>query len=201
MQTKQIAELLLALLIGVIFISSYVSTTDYNSQTSTTTVPATAYGQSITKVTLAAYSNPMYVNVACKNSSIQNSTMNLVQSNLTALESNDSVLQFYATGTNVSIAAENMTPLQIYTYLQGKAGTNASACLRGYATARLELPSYVNVTVGTQKAGIYLPQSDLNTSIVLPMNNSIGSKLSAKLSMFITSNATVYGPVSVVIIS
>ncbi len=197
MDKKRLTELALALFVGIIFISSYVSLTNYNTQSATTTIPGTAYAQGLAVVAISGYGSPLYLNVSCSNAALENRTIGIVTSNLTALESNSSVLDFFATGKNISVAAQNMSAYGIYSFITGKVGPNASECIKGYAVAFLSLPPLINVTVGSQGLQVPVPHKYANQSVFTAINKTIGTKLSVKVSMLLTQNGSIYGPLSI----
>ncbi len=202
MDRKKLMELVAALFIAVIFISSYISLTSYNATQATTSVPGTAYAQAISTARLTHYSSPMVVDISCQNSTAKNHTSDIVNATLSALESNSLVLNFYSVGTNISIAPENMDSYSIYSLLQNRTGSSGAACMKGYATAYISLPQQLNITItGGQQLAIPVPGSYANESVYLEMNRTIGSVLYVKESMLVTQNGSIYGPMSIVLLS
>ena len=201
MDKKRLAELGLAIFVAIIFISSYVSLTNYNSATATTTIPATAYAHSYATAVITGYSNPLYMNVACHgDASLENLATNSVTASLTALEANSSILDFIPSGTNISIASENMSTYGIYTYVTGRLDAQEAQCIHSYAIAHLLLPPLLNVTVGSQALQVQLTTAQMNQSIYTALNKSLGTKVKVKVSMLLTQNGSIYGPMSILLV-
>jgi hypothetical protein len=199
---KKLSQLGLAIFIAIIFISSYVSLTNYNSQqATTTTVPQTAVAQGVVQARLTGYGGPMYFLINSKNTTIVSESSNVIISNLTVLEVNNSVLDFYQTGRNISVAPENMSAFQVYSFIKGKLNQTLTNDTAAYATAYLELPSLINLTVGTQKVQVAVPSSYLNQSVPLAMTYPTGSDVRLKILTDITANGTVYGQMNLVVLT
>lgn len=199
MEKKRLAQLFLALFIGIIFISSYVSLVNYNSQQQArTTVPQTVYAQALANGIIIGYGNPMHLSVSGQNASARSTASNIIDSNLTKLEENGSVLDFYAAGDNVTVASQNSSSYQVYSFIVARLGPSLSGTLSANATAYVELPQEMNFTIGTQKARLPIPPSYLNQSMVLPLWYGIGRQIRVKASALVTANGTIYGQMSVV---
>lgn len=198
---KRLTQLALALFVGIIFISSYVSLTDYNSQQSaTTSIPVTYFAQGFAEANVVGYSTPLYFSLTCNSPAIRSLASNAITDNLTILEDNNSVYNVFSSGRNISVEPGNMSEHRIYSFVSGGLNSTLSNCTSASATVIARLPSTVNMTVGTQTAPIQIPQSSANVSIVLPIKYTIGTSVKVKLSTTVTANGTVYGPIITILL-
>jgi len=201
MDKKVLTQLALAIFVGIIFISSYVSLTNYNSQqAATTSTPATYFAQGFAEAKVVGYGTPLYFNLTCKSPATMSIASNIITGNLTILEDNNSVFNFFSSGSNISVEPGNMSEYKIYSFVSGNITPAVSNCISASATVIAELPSMVNLTVETQTAKIQIPQSSANTSILLPINYTIGTSVKVKLSTLVTPNGTVYGPINIIVL-
>ncbi len=201
MEKKALAQLALAFFIGLIFISSYISLTNYNSQQSaTTTIPSTYFAQGFAEAKVVGYGSSLYFNLTCKSPAIRSLANNAISENLTVLENNNSVFNFYSSGRDISVEPGNMSAYQVYSFVSSKLNSTIYNCTSVLATILVKLPGIINLTVGTQKVGVQVPKVDSNASILLPINYTVGKPVRVKLSTLITANETVYGPINIVVV-
>ncbi len=201
MDKKRISELALAIFIALIFLSSYISLTTYNSQQpQVTSQPQTAYAQSITNAVVTGYGGPLVFNLTCKNKTVQLLASNAISSYSAQLEDNNSVLNFYTSGGGTFVAPGNMSAYKIYQYITGKLNSDEKNCTATYGTAYMELPPILNMEVGSQSVQIPLTQSERNISFSSQINRTIGTRLNVRVSSLIDANGTIYGPISVVLL-
>ncbi len=201
MDKKRLTEALLAIFVAVIFISSYVSLVNYNTpQNATTTLPATIYAQGVANAILSGYGGALYLNITCKNHTYAAETVNTLTVYLNRLEDNNSILNYFNSGWNISVAPENMSTYSVYNGAIAQLNGDESACVAGYATAFAKLPQTVYMNTGTQVAPVALAQREQNASFPSEISLPAGASLRVKLSALITSNGTIYGPISLVLI-
>lgn len=202
MEKKKLLELVAAIFIAAIFISSYISLANYNSgsASSTTTIPQTVYGQGSTNGIIYGYASPISINVACSNSINDNLTISNLSSKLTAMENNNSVSNFYNSNLNFQVASGNLSPYQIYTYLENTTAPAQFGCINFTGPAELRLPQFINFTVGAQKANLPINASYRNATITLPLSKGINKQVKLRVSVLITVNGTLYGPMTVSVI-
>jgi hypothetical protein len=201
-EKSRLVQLALALFVGLIFISSYVSLVNYNSQQSTTsTIPATYFAQGFANAVVSGYTSPMYFNVTCSDHATASIAGNEISRRLNLLEVNNSVFNFYSSGRNVSVEPGNMSAQQIYSSVTGSMNQSAANCTLAYSTDVISLPAAANFTVGAQNIAVIVPRTQANATIVLPISYGIGSHVRLKLSTLVTANATIYGPIEITVLS
>ena len=198
---NKLTQILLAVFIALIFISSYVSLTNYNAQQSTvSTTPPTFFAQGFAKAKVVGYGNSMYINLTCKNQTLADAASSAINSNLTKLYKNNSIYNFYSAGSSIPIEPGNMSAYSIYSFIKGKLTAQQANCISSSAVTILQLPAIVNLSVGTQTNQSHMPQSSINQSLQLPINYTIGSIVRVKFSTTVTSNWTIYGPINLVVL-
>ena len=121
MDTKKLWFLIAAIVVALMFISSYVSLTTYSSsQPQTTTIPNTVFGQAIINGIVTGYGTaPVAITVRCHNASYINSTASNVTRILNRLEGNNSIFNFYNTNMDFHVAMGNQSTYGMYTYFKG----------------------------------------------------------------------------------
>ena len=198
---NRLTQILLAVFIALIFISSYISLTNYNAQqTTVSTTPPTYFAQGFAKAKVVGYGNSMYINLTCRNQSISAAAANIITSNLTKLYTNNSIYNFYSAGSSIPIEPGNMSAYVIYSFIKEKLTAQQANCISSSAVTILQLPAIVNLSVGTQTNQSHMPQSSINQSLQLPINYTIGSIVRVKFSTTVTSNWTIYGPINLVVL-
>ena len=200
---NRIIQLALALFVGLIFISTYISRTNYNSEQVTTSIPQTIYAFGFANVSITGYGTPMSFNLTSNNSALRSAAANIIVANLTTLYYNSSILNYpYLSGTSISVAPENMSVQQVYSFISSKLNSTLLNSTIVYATTSLSIPQVVNVsTGGPQKFKILIPEGSRNASITLPIKYKVGDQLKAKISMLVTANGLEYGPISLIIMN
>lgn len=198
MNRKKIAELIIALLIAAMFVSSYISLTTYGNQGSaTTTVPQTVFGQASATGFITSYQTPLSITVACANSIHNNATITNMSLVLGNMENNNSISNFYNSNNNFQVAGGNITIYQVYTYFQKSPNATRFNCLNFTSPARIYLPPFLNMSIGAQKVEITLNGTQRNVSLTTSLSKGINTKVKLRIGALITSNGTVYGPMSV----
>ncbi len=198
---NRLTQILLAVFVALIFISSYVSLTNYNTQqTTVSTSPPTYFAQGFAKAKVAGYGNSMSINFTCKNQTIESGASNVITANLTKLYDNNSIFNFYSAGSSIPIEPGNMSAYAIYSFIKGKLTAQEVNCTSSSAVTILQLPAIVNVSVGTQTNQSHIPAGSINQSLQLPLNYTTGSIVRVKFSTTVTSNWTIYGPINLVVL-
>lgn len=203
MQKSKLAGLGLGLLVALVFISSYISLTNYNSQSQkTTSIPATYASVGITKGKLIAYTSPFYFNIVCKNASIDNATAQIINENLSILQNNNSILTSYPVNSkNISVAAANMSVYSIYKFITSKLSAPEQACVSAYSNAVVFLPQAVNMTIGNQRYLVGIPSLYRNATFISPISRGINQTITVKIYATVAQNGTVYGTPQIVILN
>ncbi len=202
MQKNSLSQLALALFIGLIFISTYISLTNYNSsqQTSTTTVPPTAFAEGFAEGTIIGYGTPLYFNATCSNTIIQNASITSISNSLDILQKNNSISSFYPSGESIIVAPQNMNAYQINDFINETINATESKCISSFAMTYVRIPGALNLTANGQKILIPVPANSTNESIILNPTYKQGSTIRLKVSTLLTANGTIYGPINIVVL-
>lgn len=195
MQKKQIIEFLIGLFVAIIFITSYVSLTNYtgSSQSSTTTIinAETIYASGNTNAMITGYSPIISTNVGCKNSTLANSTESLLTNSLTNMENNNTVSNFYSVGTKFIIDSGTMPSPQVYTYLSGRIAPSAYNCTQFSGTADISLPPFVTMKVESQSLAVAIPPTQQNSTIAVNFTRNMEGSMPVHVASLIYANGTV----------
>ncbi len=199
MDKKKAGELIVAIIIAAMFISSYVTLTNFGTAPgqSTTTVPLTVYGQGIANGTVSGYGSPVSITVSCSNNSNNNATMSNVTTALTSLENNNSVSNFYNSGLNFDVALGNITSHDLYNYIKNSTAPVQFGCLNFTGPVYVSLPESISFTVGSQSVLLPINKTYVNTTLNLPLQDAIGTQIKLRVSALITANGTIYGPMNI----
>lgn len=186
MEKKKLIELVAAIFIAVIFISSYAAfggNSGPAAKATTTTVPQLVYVSGAAKADVVSYGKGININVMCPDSSAINSSL---ETFLVSLTSNGLV-----SGSGIglqTIELGNATAPEMYSILAAKLGKNAT-CTQIVATqATVELPSRINVTYAGGSTAIFIPPSQRNYTEALNLTNSTGQKIGVWVETFVTEN-------------
>ncbi len=186
-------ELLAAIFIAVIFISSYAAYGanlgnggaaggSGQNRSATTTIPPVG-GKA--RAGIASYGTVLDVNVTCANATRVASSLN---GYLNALESNGSIGNFYSPENNqVLVQLGNLTAPRLYGALAARLGSNATCT--GFTTqATLLLPGTLNTTYGK----VRIPTALRSYPIGLALSNTTGGNVSVSVLALVARNGTAY---------
>ncbi len=156
MQKKSMAEIILAVLVGLLFISSYsaigsLSGGNGNSKgsTATTTIPQTVYSYGFANAMILNYTPSLVVNVSCgKNTS---SVLTYIDNIVSGLQNNNSVANSYEVGSKILVLSGNMNSRAFYRYVNSALNASSAACTGFQGTVQVSLPAAINFTVSGQQ--------------------------------------------------
>ena len=178
LEKKKLAELLAALFVGVIFISSYAafggSSGGQTQKQTTTTVPGTVYvsGSAVAKV--VSYGKLVDVKVSCRNASAASKGLSDFMS---ALENNGLIGNFYSPADNETlIELGNTTAPAIYAALSEELGKNATCTAISATQATVQIPSRINVTYTGGSTTLTIPAGQRNYSESLSLTSNTSNK-------------------------
>ncbi|MHB1829830.1 MAG: hypothetical protein ACYCO0_00355 [Candidatus Micrarchaeaceae archaeon] len=177
MNKSKLFQFGLAFFVAAIFLSSYFSLINYNPQQSATTAAQTVLAVGIGNATLTGYGGAIYFNITSKNTALRSIASNIINSNLTLLEVNNSIIGPSGSQYNISAAPENMSTYKIYLFIAGKLNTTLLNSTQAYATAHFQLPQEMNFSIGltgTQIARLPILQRNQSVS-AFPLRYAIGS--------------------------
>lgn len=193
MVNKRAAEIVLAIFVAAIFLSSYASLagTNSNTQSSTTTVvavPQTFYGVGYANATFEGYNNTLTMVYLCNDSSIYSgSASNL----LTGLEINNSIFSYFSSGNNVTVQTNSMDLTSLRSYLVDNMNVSEN-CLTFYYRADILLPSTVTMSISGKQYNIPITQSMNHYSLMVPYNSSTNKNIRVKIAALVEQNGTIY---------
>ncbi|MCL5100770.1 MAG: hypothetical protein M1122_02350 [Candidatus Marsarchaeota archaeon] len=193
MVNKRAAEMVLAIFVAAIFLSSYASLagTNSNTQSSTTTVvavPQTFYGVGYANATFEGYNNTLTMVYLCNDSSIYSgSASNL----LTGLEINNSIFSYFSSGNNVTVQTNSMDLTSLRSYLVDNMNVSEN-CLTFYYRADILLPSTVTMSISGKQYNIPITQSMNHYSLMVPYNSSTNKNIRVKIAALVEQNGTIY---------
>ncbi len=199
MNKSKLFQFGLALFVAAIFLSSYFSLINYNSQHTPTTTVQTVLAVGIGNATLTGYGGALYFNITSKNAALRSIASNIINSNLTMLEANNSIIGTSGTQYNISAAPENMSTYEIYLFIAGKLNSTLLNYTKAYATAHFQLPHAMNFSIGLAGTQIVrLPILQRNQSVsAFPLRYTIGSSHRIKvIANFILNRSNVTGATS-----
>jgi hypothetical protein len=190
---KKTMELVAAIFIAVIFVSSYAayggnfgnsgqaSNSGANANATTTIPPVSGSA----RASIVSYGTVLDVNVSCANASAVASSLN---GYLNALESNGSISNFYSPeNSEILVQLGSYSATALYGALSGRLGKNA-ACTSFASQATVQLPSIMNVTGGK----IRIPGSLRNYPLGLKLSNNMSSSVGVSVLALIAENGTAY---------
>jgi hypothetical protein len=194
MDRKKIMQMLLLVFVAVIFLTAYASFDSFNSQqqqTSSTTsvVPSTAYASGFANATLSGYENITTVSVTCKAASPL--TLSL-QSALSGLEANSSVLSYYQSQGQFIIENGNMPVPAFYSYLMSGLNATSRNCTSVLTGINAVLPQVISLEVAGQSYQIPVPEAMRARTVQLPALTNLSVKVPLKISALLTVNGTLY---------
>ncbi len=193
MNKKKTLEVVILLVIGAAFVSSYaisfsgIGTTRVSS-TTTTVAPSTTYAYGFANAMILNFSNDLQVSPICNDSA---GTINEVSNLTLKLEANGSVTNEYSLGSGIDIQTGTMNAGEFYGYASNMLSSNAIKCVEFSGTAFVELPQTINFTISGQKYPLGLSQAMRDYQI--PINLSYtGNVILLRVSGLVEGNGTVY---------
>ena len=197
MEKKKLAELLGAIFVAAIFLSSYASFANQSPQntTSISSAIATYYAVGYANASITGYNSILSINIMCR-AAVQNSTVNRIGSSIASLENNGSVLTSSANRTGFQVAPGELDSYSIYNYIYRKLDSNSTACASFSTPATVSLPLMINMSVQGQTLGISIPQGAVQQQVNLDLTQNMSRSMRLRVSALITRNGTVYGSIT-----
>ena len=201
MEKKRMIELVGALFIAMIFLTSYAAFSNSGSRPSAnTTAPVqvqTYYATGRTQANITSYGQVLAVNVSCSNSTAVSSSLNRM---LAAMESNGSVSNFYSPMQGrILVQLGNYTAYKAYSLLAVGIGPGA-ACTSFASQASVLLPARMSFMIPLAKSSytVLIPGSQRSVTLPITLNSIMGKSINVSVAALITTNGTIYGSMSVV---
>lgn len=192
LEKKKLIELLAAIFIAVIFVSSYAAfgagQGSAPSQGATTTVQGTEIS-GVAVASVVSYGRILDVNVTCGNASAVTANAEAL---MNSLMGNGSVESSNPVADNeISVLLGNYTATEAYNALATDLGSNA-ACTRVVATeATVQLPSAVSVIYGGGSIKIAIPADLRNYTEPIRLSNATGGKVGVAVAMLVSNSGTI----------
>ncbi len=195
MDRKRLIEAIIAIVIGLFFISSYAGYVGLNngtqaggSSSTTTTVPRTNYAYGFANATILNFTQEVSVKGTCDNST---AALGRVSNISTSLESNGSVADSFASGSAVQVQMGSMPAVSFYNYSSSVISTTELSCLEFQGTATAQLPQAVNFTISGQHYPLQLSQSMRDYQVPLNLSYT-GNTIRLKVFGLVEGNGTIY---------
>ena len=200
MEKKRAIELLGAVFIALIFLTSYAafssSSTNAGAKTTTTVPVSTYYATSSAQANITSYGQVLEMNVSCGNASAVGSSISGI---LTAMQRNGSISNFYSSSPgHILVYLGNYTAYAAYQSIAGKLGQSA-ACVAFSSQASAQLPARITFHVALTKSSFIVPIPSSQRGVTLPvaLGTGTGRYVNVSVAALITENGTVYGNMSV----
>lgn len=201
MEKKRMVELVGALFIAIIFLTSYAAFSSSGTRPSANnTAPAQAqtyYATGRTQANITSYGQVLSVNVSCSNATAVMSSLNRL---LTAMEGNGSVSNFYSPMQGrILVQLGNYTAYKVYSLLSAGIGSGA-ACTSFTSQASVLLPARMSFMIPLAKSSytVMIPGSQRSVTLPITLSNSTGKAINVSVAALITTNGTIYGSMSVI---
>ncbi|HUB92784.1 MAG TPA: hypothetical protein VL945_02385 [Candidatus Saccharimonadales bacterium] len=198
MNRKNAAMALLALFIGLIFISSYFTLSNLNpgsqqqSQSAAkATVPQTVYGFAFANATITGYNNTMTIVTSCNNSDAAAVAANVSQV-VSRLETNNSIYNSYSLGNETLVEAGTLNTESIYKVFSTELNSTALSCITFSASAVIALPAVLNVYVINRTYELAVPASLRTSSVPATLYPNMTGIVPVRVSTLVTNNGTIY---------
>ncbi len=198
MKKKQITQLILALLVGLMFISSYFTLANLNgsqaqthAQSKAQAVPSTVYGFGTANAAITGYNGPVQILVGC-NSSESAPISTTLSSLLSELESNNSISNSYSIQNQTEIQTGSAGAAQLYSIMASRFNSSAMSCVRFSSQALAALPSTVPLYIVNKTYQISIPQNLSTVQIPVVFSGNTPKQVPVKISALIELNGTIY---------
>ncbi len=195
---KQAGMVIFAILVGLFFISGYISTQNLGtpqqaSQSASQSSPPTVYGVANANATIIGYNNTLNISIHCSNSSKDPGVSVQLSKILTRLETNNSVYDFYSASTNQTLVLSGtMNTLAIFNYLGRSLNQSSLACVSYAAPTDILLPQTLNFHISNKTYPISLLPGQQHSQITGPVSVNGPRTVPVRVSALITANGTVY---------
>lgn len=197
MANKNIAKVILAILIGVIFLSSYLTLSSLNpgsgststSQSGSSTIPQTIFATATANAMVTGYNNTMATYLHCKNSTAISTKLNSI---ISSLEQNNSIYNSYSVQNETLIEDGTSNTLVLYSLITNPLNATANSCISLQSSVNVLLPQTLNMSVQSQAYTAVVPSNMRSYSIPIVLSNNNPSVIKVKISALVTQNGTIY---------
>jgi hypothetical protein len=192
LEKKKLIELLAAVFIAVIFVSSYAAFGNSGgiAKTSTTTIPGTIQIHGSAQGSIVSYGDVLDVNVSCANASAVSGSLS---GYLAALEKNGSIDNFYSPADNeVLVQTGNYSLLKAYGAIAAKLGRNANCTGFAATQATVQIPSAINATYEGGAAKIPIPNALRNYTRQVALSKGMSNSIGVSVYALVTQNGTIF---------
>lgn len=198
MNKAQILQILLAVFIAVIFISSYFtfqginpSSTAQNTKSKAGQVPPTVYGYSYSNALILSYNSTMGITIACP-SEINASANNKINGEIQAFEGNGTIVNTYPTQDGLLVEASSNQTKNIFNKIYGSLNSTTQLCVSFSTYARILLPSTANMIIGNQSYTASIPSNFSTAEIPVTLTGAANSVVGIRIAALIEQNGTIY---------
>lgn len=198
MNRKKIIEAIIAIFIGLLFISSYLTIGNVGGgqktpspPTQNITKPQTIFAFGNANVMVSGYNNTLVIDVSC-NSSLQAGATAEVGNLISELQQNNSIADYYGFGNISTIQPGKMDALHIYTYMTSKFNASVTNCTKFATPVSVLLPPQVNLYISPQYYLLAVPQNLRTRQLDLFLTNNLSSTIPVKVTATVTLNGTIY---------
>ena len=201
MERKKLIELIGAVFIAVIFLSSYVSLSIFtNSKTTTTVLQNTVFASGFTNTIITGYGQIVNINVQCSNSMVSDNTSSFIGNAMTGLENNDSISNYYTIGDKITVQSGTKNAYQIYNYTKKELTYASDNCTSFSGTGMVALPQVMPMSIGNPPStySIVIPNSSRVYYLPLTFSSNMRLKVRVKVNTLVNSTGYVYGNITVV---
>ncbi len=195
---KQIGMVAFAILIGLFFVSGYISTqslgpSQQSPSSATQAPPPTVYGVAKANATILGYNNTLNISIDCTNST-KNLKINAQLSKiLTEMESNNTVYNFYSASTNKTLVLSGtMNTSWIFNHISDSLNQSYMSCISFSAPTEILLPPSLNFLISNKTYTIRLLPSQWHLQIIEPVAHNALKTVPIRVFALITANGTVY---------
>lgn len=175
-------EIVSAVFVAVIFLSSYISFGTANQRagkTTTTAITNAFYSTATVTAAITGYGPALVLNISCSNESGVYAYLN---NQLVSYERNGSISTYYSPASNeIVIETETLSSYPLYRSLQARLGSNAT-CVSAYPLMLIQLPSTIQ---------FYTPALASNITVVMPTSLT-RSQVAASFSKNASNTVGVY---------
>lgn len=195
---KQAGMIIFAIMVGLFFISGYISTQNLGappqaSTSSQSSPPTVYYGVANANATIIGYNNTLNISIQCSNSSKDIAVNTQLSKILTKLETNNSVYNFYSASVNQTLVLSGtMNTMAIFNYLGSGINQSYRSCVSYTAPTDILLPLSLNFRISNKTYPIRLLQSQAHSQIISTVSANGSKTVPVRVSALITVNGTVY---------
>ncbi len=198
MKKKQIKQLILALIVGIMFLSSYFTLSNLNgsqaqakAHASTPAAPSTVYGFGATNAVITGYNSTVQILVGC-NSSQSTAISTTIGNILSRLETNNSISNTYSIQNETEVQTGSVGAAQLYSIMAARLNSSAMSCVRFSSRALAELPGTVSLYIVNKTYQISIPQNLSTVQIPVVFSSNTPRQVPVKVAALIELNGTVY---------